>query len=175
MNELRERIPHTWPSSYENYSWNLFLVLLRRQFDASRLRQATTTMKTLLFTVRVRTMFMTAGKPNWYKSYSKYVLSLRSLSHYEAPYEAPMYPGRMSEWDQQNVFSPFWALKGKKSCRSKRLYFLSGSIFDWQMTKKNEPRELRPMGLFWGLNFEREYINVLLNSLLLCVIKQIGK
>ena len=31
------------------------------------------------------------------------------------------------------------------------------------------------MGLFCGQNFEREYINVLLNSLLLCVIKQIGK
>ena len=76
MNELRERIPHTWPSSYENYSWNLFLVLLRGQLDASRLRQATTTMKTLLFTVRVRTMFMPAGKSNWYKSYSTYFLEL---------------------------------------------------------------------------------------------------
>ena len=31
------------------------------------------------------------------------------------------------------------------------------------------------MGLFCGQNFEREYINVLLNSLLLCVIIQIGK
>ena len=29
------------------------------------------------------------------------------------------------------------------------------------------------MGVFWGQNFEREYINVLLDKLLLCVIIQI--
>ena len=40
---------------------------------------------------------------------------------------------------------PFLSVEKKNSCRSKRLYFLSGSIFDWQMTKKNEPRELRPI------------------------------
>ena len=35
--------------------------------------------------------------------------------------------------------------------------------------------ECECMGLFCGQNFEREHINVLLNSLLLCVIIQIGK
>ena len=72
-------------------------------------------------------------------SYSKFVLSL--LSHYEAP----MYPGKKFLMGSAECIFPFLSVEKKNSCRSKRLYFLSGSIFDWQMTQKNEQRELRPI------------------------------
>lgn len=81
------------------------------------------------------------GNPNWYKSYSTYFLELAQAESLWSPSVSRQ---KFLMGSAECIF-PYLSVEKKTSCQSKRLYFLSGSIFDWQMTKKNEPRELRPI------------------------------